>query len=390
MSGFQLYKFKSIDRPLTKKEQEEVNSWSSRGRVNATSATFIYHYGDFRKNEEQALADYFDAMLYVSNYGTQRLMFRFPLDAIDRKKIQEFEAEAETGYTTHLQLNKKGNYWLLDFYWADDEGGGWMEEEDYELEDFLEIRAQILRGDYRALYLFWMKLTSFNVEHEVEEYDYTNDDDFDEDYEKVIPPVPANLGKLNGTLDSFVTFYGIDKDLIAAAASFSTIEKADAVDYAKLVGQLSEEERMDFLIRLAKGEKNMEITMNYRLRKLMEKEPTKSNGNRPSPIELLAKSKEKESVRLEKEAALAKIAYEKKMQGLAGRKDGLWREVYYNIELKSSKGYDRATTVLKDLKDLAVYEKEIIAFKERMMKLKTQFGRSTALMGRFQKARLFD
>ena len=68
MSEFQLYRFKTIDRQLTKDEQEEVRSWSSRAQVNSTSATFVYHYGDFRKNEEKAVEDYFDAMLYVSNF----------------------------------------------------------------------------------------------------------------------------------------------------------------------------------------------------------------------------------------------------------------------------------------------------------------------------------
>ena len=42
MSEFQLYRFKTIDRPLTNDEQEEVRSWSSRAEITSTSAFLPY------------------------------------------------------------------------------------------------------------------------------------------------------------------------------------------------------------------------------------------------------------------------------------------------------------------------------------------------------------
>lgn len=79
MSEFQQYQFQTIDQPLTEEQRKEVNSWSSRAVVTSTSATFVYHYGDFRQDEVRVLEHFFDAMLYVANWGTKRLMFRFPL-----------------------------------------------------------------------------------------------------------------------------------------------------------------------------------------------------------------------------------------------------------------------------------------------------------------------
>ncbi len=76
MGEFQCYKFKTIDRPLTESERREVDALSSRGEVSSTSATFIYHYSDFRHKPETVFEKYFDAMLYFTNWGTRRLMFR--------------------------------------------------------------------------------------------------------------------------------------------------------------------------------------------------------------------------------------------------------------------------------------------------------------------------
>jgi len=42
-------------------------------RLNANT----YQFGDFRGRPAQALEQYFDAMLYLANWGTRRLMFRF-------------------------------------------------------------------------------------------------------------------------------------------------------------------------------------------------------------------------------------------------------------------------------------------------------------------------
>lgn len=78
MGEFQCYKFKTIDRPLNESERREVDGLSSRGQVTGHSATFIYHYSDFRHNPATVLEKYFDAMIYFANWGTKRLMFRMP------------------------------------------------------------------------------------------------------------------------------------------------------------------------------------------------------------------------------------------------------------------------------------------------------------------------
>ena len=184
MSEFQCYKFKTIDRPLSGQERQEVDTLSSRGQVTATSATFIYHYSDFRHDEEQVLEKYFDAMLYFSNWGTRRLLFRLPAQLVDAEAICKYAYENKWG-NDHLRIWKKSEYYLMDFYRSDEDGGGWMEEYDYEIGDLAVLRNDILQGDYRSLYLFWASISQPDEE-----------DDFDDiPDEDTVSPAAARAGR---------------------------------------------------------------------------------------------------------------------------------------------------------------------------------------------------
>ncbi|MBK9018394.1 MAG: hypothetical protein IPM82_32540 [Saprospiraceae bacterium] len=153
MSEFQCYKFKTIDRPLSDSERREVDGLSSHGQVSSTSATFTYQYGSFKHKPETVLEKYFDAMLY-SPFGHEALMFRLPTKLVDEKALKPYLYGEE--YYCHIDLLKRGEYLLLDIQFDEEEGGGWMEEDDYDLGDLTPLRDDILNSDYRALYLAWV------------------------------------------------------------------------------------------------------------------------------------------------------------------------------------------------------------------------------------------
>ncbi len=77
MSEYQYYEFQAIDRPLTEDEQAEIAKLSSRVALTSTQAIFTYHFGDLPARAEKILERYFGALLYTTNWGTRRLMFRF-------------------------------------------------------------------------------------------------------------------------------------------------------------------------------------------------------------------------------------------------------------------------------------------------------------------------
>lgn len=382
MSEFQLYQFKAVDRPLTTEEQREVGSWSSRTQPTSTSATFSYAYGDFPKDEEKAVETYFDIMLYLANWGTKRLMMRFPKELVDQEAISKYLIDADHSYTTHLALIDRSNCFLLDFYWADEEGGEWIDEEEYRVGEFIAIREGILTGDYRALYLFWLKLAGFKAQWEPWE------EDGEDDLEIPAPPIPPNLKKMNRALKAFIDFFEIDIDLIAAAQQASTDTGQLEKNFKKLILQLPEKDRIDYLVRLATGEINLDIKLRRQLETL-DKSSTQPITETLSISELLGLSTIKEKERQQEEARRAAEAHRIKMEKVAGEAAALWQSVYENLELKTARSYDLATATLKDLKELAVFQNEPSIFQDKMDKIRQDYGKSGALMQRFDRNKLF-
>jgi hypothetical protein len=89
MSESQYYEFLALDKALTGSQLEELRQLSTRVEITATRFTNEYHWGDFRGDPEQMMATYFDAFLYIANWGTRRLMFRVPRAALDAGHVQD-------------------------------------------------------------------------------------------------------------------------------------------------------------------------------------------------------------------------------------------------------------------------------------------------------------
>ena len=79
---YQYYEFLALDRPLTSEQREELRQLSTRAEITATRFTNEYHWGSFRGDPQQMMAAYFDAFLYLANWGTRHLMFRVPRTAL--------------------------------------------------------------------------------------------------------------------------------------------------------------------------------------------------------------------------------------------------------------------------------------------------------------------
>ncbi|GAB63943.1 MAG: hypothetical protein DWB56_03145 [Candidatus Jettenia sp.] len=208
MSEYQYYEFRTIDRPLTKSQKSEISALSSRVRVTSHSASFVYSYGDFRGDPEQLMRDYFDAMLYMANWGARRLMFRITQTLIDMKKVGR--------YCISDEINKvvAKEYVILDLNFHDEELAEWTEGEGW-LDELVGLREELLQGDFRMLYLAWLKAAENALGLE------------DVDGDTLEPPVPTGLNKLSDALKSFVRFFGIDEAMLAVAAQRSEDRKQD-------------------------------------------------------------------------------------------------------------------------------------------------------------------
>ncbi|HEX4102288.1 MAG TPA: hypothetical protein VHY21_17405 [Pseudonocardiaceae bacterium] len=75
--------FLALDRPLDDRQQAEVRSLSTRATITATSFINDYHWGNFRGDPNRMMERYYDAHLYLTNWGTHRIMLRLPRDLLD-------------------------------------------------------------------------------------------------------------------------------------------------------------------------------------------------------------------------------------------------------------------------------------------------------------------
>jgi hypothetical protein len=113
VSTYQYYEFLAIDRALDERQQAEVRALSTRARITATSFTNEYHWGDFRGDPRTMVERYYDAHLYLADWGAHQVM---PRTLLDVKTVEPYCADPHaTAWTT-------GEHLILDLTSQDDSG----------------------------------------------------------------------------------------------------------------------------------------------------------------------------------------------------------------------------------------------------------------------------
>lgn len=121
MSEYQYYEFQAIDRPLTDKEMAELRAFSTRARITPTSFVNDYEWGNFKGNADGWMEKYFDAFLYLANWGTHVFKVRLPIRLLDAKTVRPYC----TGECA-LVRERSGQV-ILTFVSEDEEGGDWVD-----------------------------------------------------------------------------------------------------------------------------------------------------------------------------------------------------------------------------------------------------------------------
>jgi len=167
MSEFQYYEFYSIDNELTKEERKQVDKLSSRFSPTSRRAIFTYSYSDFGHDEEKVLLKYFDFFLYLSNWGTKRLMYKFPKDLVDYRKLKDYKCNFDNYVADNgISVYKKGKFVIIDINLSIEDGGMWIADENHWSLELIDLRQNILQGDYRSLFIIWLHIKNleFNFE----------------------------------------------------------------------------------------------------------------------------------------------------------------------------------------------------------------------------------
>jgi hypothetical protein len=374
MSEYQYYEFLALDRPLTPDQRAELRSISSRAEITATRFVNEYQWGDLKGDPLQMVKEYFDAFLYLANWGTRHVMFRLPRAVLDPETAGLYCG------TDTASLIETGSHLILNLYVAPEEADDYWDEPGGQLAAMVQARSELAAGDLRLLYLAWLlALQSDEVDDEETE-----------------PPVPAGLGNLSAGLQAVVDFFEIDADLIAVAAA-SSPAVVEPAGLAAWVAALPAEEKDELLTRTAAGE-------GAQVQALLLRRFRAANGSPPAApgrtaAELWAAAADLKDARVKameqrrrqeeaRQAAAQAAARAKRLDQLATRTDAAWEKVAEWIETRRPSDYDLAVSLLRDLQALAEGDGHSDAFSQRFGELRTRHERKPTLQERFDRAGL--
>lgn len=382
MSEYQYYEFLALDRPLTRDEQNDVGSLSTRARITATGFTNEYQWGDFRGDPDKLMDRYYDAHLYVANWGTRRVMFRLPRTLLDPEIAGEYCLDDQAVSRT------SGEFTVLDFTSEDEEGAYDYEDDGSgQLSSLVGVRAELASGDLRPLYLAWLASRSiWDLDPEM----------FEEELE---PPVPPGLNTLSAAQQALAGFLRVDEDLLETAARTSPPIKTARKDLRALatwVEHLPETGKNQYLLRILQGEA---VRVGAELQRLYHDNsaPAAAAPSRRTVtalFEATAQVRKERALRWAAERAEAEALREQKqaqrreqrLNVLASEGDIAWSRVDALIATRKPAEYGTAATLLSDLKAIAEQQDQLESFKTRISTLRHVHARKVSLIDRLEQA----
>jgi hypothetical protein len=382
MSEHQYYEFAALDHALNDRQQAELRAISTRATITPTSFVNSYEWGDLKADPRRLVERYFDAFLYLANWGTHRLMLRVPATLLDEQTAASYcVGDCASAWT-------RAEHTVIDLL-AEDEEGVFEEDWSYgagegRLASVVPARTDLICGDRRLLYLAWLLC--------VQAGQVAADD--------VEPPMPPHLGRLTAPLDAVARFLRIDEDLIAVAASTALEDRDDATPSAHLRSWLetvSEPDKDEMLLRVALDDAQLvraELLARYRG---SAPRPDPDDGVRRTAGDLLTQAQVRRDVReraaqqrraqqAESRNRAAAVAREKRLDTLADQQEQAWRHVDQLVATRKPVDYDAAVALLRDLRDVSRREGQTEAYELRVAHLRQIHQRKITFIDRLDRA----
>jgi hypothetical protein len=370
VSEFQYYEFRAIDRPLSQAEQRELRAISTRAQITAAGFVNYYDWGDFKGDPDRLMARYFDLFLYLANWGSRRFSIRLPKRLLDTSAVKRFFSPVSSATVRTAGENLIVDV-VRDEIETEEQDGG-----DGSLDAIAPLRADILDGDLRPFYLIWLLAVE--------------DDDAPDD---LIEPL-AGMGPLTPSLEALAQFLCIDRDLVEVAArtvpADSVVEPSRQA-VAKAIGGLSETEKFGYLVRLYDGDPQLRSELRRRCRApaplAADRQVRRSVGELRASAQRLseerraaeAKRRQAAQRRQQRKEAEAKS---RRLDELARRGETAWKDVEDLIALRNTPAYEKASTLLADLRDLALRRGTDDEFHHRLLELRRRHRTKPRLVER--------
>lgn len=366
MSSYQYYEFRAVERPLTDKEQAELRKLSTRAEISAYHFSNVYTFGHFKGSPDEMVERYFDAHLYVTNFGVRRLVLRLPSERFEAQRARPYLAGRR------LSLREKGDKILLTFVteeaWSDDvQGEGW-------LASLLPLRNELLSGDWRALYLGWLACAA---------HGQLSADDEE-------PPVPSGLSSLSVALVALASFLLIPRELLEVAARASPAPEAPAArtEMEAWVHALPASQKDALLVSLLNKAGPSLASDPELLRHLLaaqSRDTAQAQAPRRTVGELLRAGAELQQQRERREQERKAAARERELDALAARGSAAWEQVEQLFATRRPTDHAAGVRLLVDLRDAARAEGTEAEFLRRLSQLRERNARRAGLISRMDK-----
>jgi hypothetical protein len=386
MSEYQYYEFLAIDRLLKQSEMDALRALSTRAEITPTRFANVYNWGSFRGSPAKMMEKYFDAHVYVANWGTRIVMLRLPKDSVDEEALRPYVVDDVMDYWTtdeHLIVRWERNE-EPDDDWI--EGKGWMVR-------LIPIREELERGDYRALYMGW--LYGVNRDYAMDDLDYVAEDDTE-------PPVPAGLRSLTPAQRALAEFMGLDNDLLVAAASASlpAPDRAETTpEIEQWIADIPGDEARKYLLLLLQSKgRQAEAQIRhqyaaYQRSRASSGETVSASRRSVEELEQLAERSREERLQREERKRQEKLAEQRRQReqylvALAEDYERHWKQVCQLTEQRLAATYEQARDLLVDLRDAYTLQEQASEFQRRLGEFRTMYARRSALIRRLDEVGL--
>lgn len=337
MSEYQFFEFAALDRPLTTAEMRQLRAASTRADITPAGFVNAYDHGSLKARPLEWMQRYFDAFVHVSGWGARRFALRLPRDCFSAAALKPFLTAPV------LEVCSDKQQWILDWQldgeedferFVDDDGRAWMRR-------LVPLRAELMRGDCRALYLGW--LVGIGA---------LSDDTLE-------PDVPPGLADLTPAQSSFVEFMGLGPDLLAAAAAGSAAREPPVLE-AWLKTWTREE--MATVIEIIALERTDYAAQRVHRRYAAWQHQQRASRNAATPrrrvAQLRSDAESLESARHKREAAersataaARQRAREAKLRQMMQETDIEWAALNVLVGIGTAAAYERATQAIKNFGD---------------------------------------
>jgi len=380
VSEYQYLEFLAVDRPLTAREMDHLRSISTRAQITPVSFINEYSWGGLKADPRDFMRHFFDAHVFVANWGDAIFMVRLPREVIDQKTLKSFCT------SPHLEFEKLPEHWLLTWSLGETENYdrfGYVDEGPGLMTLLAPVREELLRGDLRSLYIGWLRAVT------TEE---TDPDDLE-------PLALHGLNNLTAAQQALAEFLEVDIDLLAGVGSGSQMNQTDAADDAALdawLDKLPKAEVRGYLRQMLDGQGASTERSLKRRHAAWREQSAPTKGVCRSVAELWQLAEQAKGLRLIEEAQARRQAEaERKRQRdswlakLAADFPRAWKSAHDDANKGHAHAYDAACRLLIDLRDAYSQHATLAAFQKEFQKYMAEHSRRRALVQRLVKAGLW-